>query len=255
MTRVEILGLPVDDVTLPRAIEILIQAMRPGSPARQVAFLNADCVNLAAHDPGYRQTLRNADWVFGDGAGVRFAAWANGTRLQDNVNGTDLYPLLMRVMALAGKRVFFLGARPEVVAEVAARAEQNWPGLRVAGYHHGYFSAEEEDQVLEEIRQAKADLLLVALGAPRQDQWIRRNLNRLEVRVAMGVGGLFDFFSGRIPRAPAWVRSLHMEWGFRLFQEPARLWRRYLLGNPIFLARVLRAKLGTLTAAPEEVRS
>lgn len=255
MASVEVLGIPVDNVTMLEAIQILLHAMRPGSPSRQVAFLNADCVNISYRDPVYRQSLQDSNWVFGDGIGVRLAAQAVGTPLVDNVNGTDLYPALMPVLALAGRSVYFLGARPGVAERMAQRARERWPGLQVAGVRHGYFSPEEEEGVVAEIRAARPDLLLVAFGAPRQDVWIRDNLDRLGARVAMGVGGLFDFYSGGIPRAPGWVRSLHMEWAYRLYQEPRRLWRRYLIGNAVFLTRVLGARLGLPAFLPEGARS
>ena len=120
---------------------------------------------------------------------------------------------------------------------------KNFPGLELAGWQHGYFSAEEEAKVIEDIRRSGADLVLVALGAPRQELWIRRCLGKLGAKVVIGVGGLLDFYSGRIPRAPRWIRKLGMEWCYRLYQEPRRLWRRYLVGNVVFLVRLAMIRL------------
>jgi N-acetylglucosaminyldiphosphoundecaprenol N-acetyl-beta-D-mannosaminyltransferase len=111
--------------------------------------------------------------------------------------------------------------------------------VTVCGTQHGYFSTAEETDVLRSIEDAKTDLLLVAFGAPKQDLWIREKLGSSNVRVAIGVGGLFDFFSGRIPRAPLWLREMGLEWTYRLYQEPRRLWRRYVVGNAIFLLRTM----------------
>ncbi len=130
-----------------------------------------------------------------------------------------------------------------MAADVARWLAKHYPGVEVAGFRHGYFAAGEEAEVIEEIRDSGADLVLVAFGAPRQELWIRRNLSRLGAKVVIGVGGLLDFFSGRIPRAPRWVRKLGMEWCYRLCQEPKRLWRRYLVGNVVFLARLAMVKL------------
>jgi N-acetylglucosaminyldiphosphoundecaprenol N-acetyl-beta-D-mannosaminyltransferase len=128
------------------------------------------------------------------------------------------------------------------VAEGVVRwLAKHHPGVELAGWRHGYFSAEEEAKVIEDIRRSGAELVLVALGAPRQELWIRRARSRLGAKVMIGVGGLLDFFSGRIPRAPRWIRKLGLEWCYRLCQEPKRLWRRYLVGNAVFLARLALA--------------
>ena len=114
----------------------------------------------------------------------------------------------------------------------------------MAGFHHGYYAPADESKVLDEIRASGATILLVALGAPRQDVWISRNLAGTGVRVAMGVGGLFDFYSGRIPRAPQWLREMGLEWIYRLYQEPGRMWRRYLVGNITFLYHTALQRVG-----------
>ena len=116
-----------------------------------------------------------------------------------------------------------------------------FPEVQISGFRDGYFH--DEESLIKTIRESRTDVLLVAMGVPYQDEWIAANLDRLGVRVAMGVGGLFDFYSGRIPRAPQWVRELGLEWAFRLCQEPGRMWRRYIIGNTVFLARVVSARI------------
>jgi N-acetylglucosaminyldiphosphoundecaprenol N-acetyl-beta-D-mannosaminyltransferase len=133
-----------------------------------------------------------------------------------------------------------LGAKPGVAEAVAGWVRENHPGMLISGVQHGYFAADEEPEVLEKIASSGASLLLVAFGAPRQDQWIAAHKHELGgVKVAIGVGGLFDFFSGEKQRAPLWLREMGMEWAFRLWLEPARLWKRYVVGNGVFLLRVL----------------
>jgi N-acetylglucosaminyldiphosphoundecaprenol N-acetyl-beta-D-mannosaminyltransferase len=166
-----------------------------------------------------------------------------GQPVRDNVNGTDLFPRLAAALEGSGKRIYLLGGRPGVAEGVAGWLARNYPGVELAGWRNGYFSAEEETTVIEDIRRSGADVVLVAFGAPRQDLWIRGNLSKLGAKVVIGVGGLLDFFSGRIPRAPRWIRKLGIEWCYRLCQEPKRLWRRYLLGNVVFLARLARIRL------------
>jgi len=236
-SRVTVLGIPVDNLSMSAAVAAIVARLDRPRPS-QVCFLNADCVNLSHRDRPYLEVLRAADLVLADGIGLKIAARAAGIRLRDNVNGTDLFPRLCQSLSDTGKSLFLLGAKPGVADAVCDWVARRHPGVAIAGCRHGYFSPAEEPMVVDEIAQSGADLLLVAFGSPRQDLWIHRHLGLLGVKVAMGVGGLFDFYSGRIPRAPVWMRKAGLEWLFRLTREPGRLWKRYLLGNPRFLARV-----------------
>lgn len=242
----EILGLPLDNVTLDEAVENIL---RPSGHTRQVSFINVDCVNRSCRDPEYQAILRNSDLRLADGIGLRIAGHLLHSEIRQNVNGTDLFPVLCETMQKRGYGIFLLGGRPGVCDEVAARITARFPGLRVRGTRHGYFRPDEESAVVDAINASGADVLLVAFGAPLQEKWIRRNQHRLAVRSALGVGGLFDFYSGRIPRAPQWLREIGLEWAYRLYQEPGRMWRRYLVGNALFLARVFAEKVIANTGA------
>lgn len=239
--RIELLGIPLDNLTMAEAVEAILDRLDSPAP-QQVCFVNADCVNLACRHPEYLDVLRCADLVFADGVGMRLAGIALGKRIRENVNGTDLFPHLCAALQRTGKSIFLLGARPGVAEGVCRWIERHYPRVAVAGCEHGYFSADQEQAVIQTVADSGADVLLVAFGAPRQELWIRRHLDALGVKVAIGVGGLFDFYSGRIPRAPGWMRRIGLEWLYRLAQEPGRLWRRYLLGNPRFLLRVAQAR-------------
>jgi N-acetylglucosaminyldiphosphoundecaprenol N-acetyl-beta-D-mannosaminyltransferase len=173
-----------------------------------------------------------------DGIGVRIASGVLGGPVRENVNGTDLLPRLCSTLQKSGHSLFLLGARPGVASEMARRLLRQYPELKIAGTCHGYFDHQDETQIARSIRRSGADVVLTALGAPRQDVFNEEQLEEMGVRVAIGVGGLFDFYSGRIRRAPEWVRELGFEWLFRLVQEPRRLWRRYVIGNVEFLFRV-----------------
>ncbi|MHB2021571.1 MAG: WecB/TagA/CpsF family glycosyltransferase, partial [Candidatus Xenobia bacterium] len=221
------------------ALTLLRARLQQGTPA-QVCFVNADCVNLAFRNPEYRSVLQRAGLAFADGIGVEIAARLQGRHFVDNVNGTDMFPRLCAMLERSGHRIFLLGARPGVAEETAGWIRRHHPNLPVAGVQHGYF--ERDDDVVRQIKASGADVLLVGMGAPRQDLWIARHLRECGVTLAMGVGGLFDFYSGRIPRAPAWMRSCGLEWVWRLYQEPGRMWRRYLIGNLVFLARALAGR-------------
>jgi N-acetylglucosaminyldiphosphoundecaprenol N-acetyl-beta-D-mannosaminyltransferase len=236
--RIDVLGVPIDNLTMEESVQYILEAAT-GKVARQLCFVNTDCVNQSLRDPSYGQHLRKADLVLADGIGIRLAGKITRREFRQNVNGTDLFPRLCSRMQDSNLGLYLLGARPGIAEAFAGWVNANYPGVRVKGYRDGYFDASQEATVLREIRESDAAILLVAFGSPRQDLWIGDHLPELGVRLAMGVGGLFDFYSGRIPRAPQWMRELSLEWIYRLYQEPRRMWRRYLVGNAVFLSRVI----------------
>ncbi|MDH3527119.1 MAG: WecB/TagA/CpsF family glycosyltransferase [Gammaproteobacteria bacterium] len=246
--RLTLFGISITNTTMSEAIDWLLTR----AAARQtsnVAFVNADCLNKAYIYSEYHRTLNQADCVLPDGIGINIGARMLDLSLRENVNGTDLFPELCRRLADTPLSIFLLGARPGIAGISAEKMQLRFPGLKVAGTHHGYFSHEEEPGVIERINRSGADLLLVALGAPRQELWVQEHRHALQPPVRLGVGGLFDFYSDRIPRAPQWLRELGLEWIWRLLQEPGRMWRRYLVGNPLFIFRIWRQKVfGTTTA-------
>ena len=240
--EVTILNIRIDNLTMSDAVERIADAVEGGGAPLQVCFVNADCANIAYEDKGYLRAIRSAGLVLADGIGMKLAGKLLGREIRQNVNGTDLFPRMCEMLNERGKSVYFLGARPGVAETAAEWTRERYPALVVAGGRYGYFPEDEDDAVVQEIAASAADVLLVAFGAPRQDEWIARRLGRLGVRAAMGVGGLFDFVSGRIPRAPAWMREIGMEWLYRLIREPERMWKRYLVGNALFVFRALREK-------------
>jgi N-acetylglucosaminyldiphosphoundecaprenol N-acetyl-beta-D-mannosaminyltransferase len=193
----------------------------------------------AEKDPGLAGALESADLVVADGAGVSLAARMKGRTLP-RIPGIELMEKLCARAVARDWRVFLLGAAPGVADRAAAVLRAKYPGLDVAGTRHGYFSREEEPEVLRQVSRAAPDLLFVALDVPRQDVWIHRNLARLNARVAMGVGGSFDVISGRLYRAPRWMSQTGLEWLYRLIQEPRRL--RRMAGLPVFFLKALFQK-------------
>lgn len=236
-------GLPIRDTTLPEAAATIIAAAQSNAKLN-VAFVNAHCVNQFHQDESYRRSLQAFDVLYADGVGMRIAAKAAGDDLADNVNGTDLFPILCEEAAESGVPIFLLGAQRGRADETARRMAMLYPGLNIAGTHHGFFDSDEDEQaVIERINASNAAILFVALGVPLQEKWIERNRARLRPNVILGVGGLFDYYSGAIPRAPEHLRDNGLEWAWRLAQEPTRLWRRYVIGNLQFMARVAWCKL------------
>ncbi|MDH5536077.1 MAG: WecB/TagA/CpsF family glycosyltransferase [Betaproteobacteria bacterium] len=235
--KVNLLDVEIANISMAAALDRLVEMAR-GDRLQQVAFVNADCLNIAVRDPAYRDLLGGPPLVLADGIGIRQALkWFAGVGLKENVNGTDLFPQLCITAAANGLSLYLLGARPGVAAGAAEAARKLAPALRIAGARDGYFSSEEAGAVIEEINASGADIVLVAMGVPAQEFWIRSHAAALRCGVAIGVGGLFDFYSGRIARAPLWMREIGLEWVYRLMQEPGRMWRRYLVGNPLFLWR------------------
>lgn len=202
-----------------------------------IYFLNADCVNKSCKDQEYRRILRNSSLVLADGIGIQIATGMSGGKMAANLNGTDLLPHLCEFSIKNKKKVYLLGAKPGVAEKMKNNLEASYPGIEVVGFCDGYFERKTEGKVLEEISDLKADIVLVAMGVPLQEKWISKNRASISSGLVLGVGGLFDFYSGNIVRAPKWIRSIGMEWLFRLSQEPKRLWRRYIIGNPLFLMR------------------
>lgn len=239
MRRIRLFDFSLCDSDLNETIGIILDLLDGDSP-QPIYFVNAHCVNLSYRDDEYRRILQEAPYLFADGVGMALAARWTGTPLRDNVNGTDLYPLLCEALGERGARLYLLGAKPGVAERMAERARSDCPGLVIAGAQHGYFEESETPTIIRRIREASPDVVLVALGAPRQEKWIHWHLGEIGAKAVMGVGGLFDFYSGDIPRAPVWMRRIGLEWCFRMAQEPRRLWKRYLLGNIIFLANILR---------------
>lgn len=240
-----VLGVRIRNVTRQQAIELVEEAIgRRDGPAVSIFFVNAHTLNLAASDLSYRQVLNSADLVFADGTGVRWAARLQGVRVRENLVGTDFTPALLESHPGRGHSYFMLGADVRTIGVAADYARRAFPGWRQAGYHHGYLASEPlSSAAIDAINAARPDVLLVGMGNPIQEQWIQQNLPRVNVAVCMGIGGLFDYWAGNVSRAPTWLRKLGHEWLWRLYQQPALKARRYLVGNPLFLARVVRERL------------
>lgn len=243
---IRILGMQIWNATADEAVSHVIDVMRSEISPQPVFFVNAACFNIAAVDPEYQAIMNGPGSVLVDGIGVKLAGMLTDQPVRENVNGTDLFPRICealeqrRTHGETAGRIYLLGAREEAVQGTAAWIREHYPHVQVVGARNGYDPPEAIDEVLREIRESGADLLFVAMGVPLQEKWIAKHLSQTGVQVAMGVGGLFDFYSGRIARAPRWVRKLGFEWLYRLLQEPRRMAKRYLIGNATFLWKIFR---------------
>lgn len=240
-----IFDVPVDRLTvdeLNRAIASYVD----NNHHALVLNVNVHCLNLAYEQPWLRQFLNQADLVFCDGAGVILGARILGAPIEQRITFADA---LWDVAAFAAEHdysLYFLGARPGVARKAADNLLQAYPKLRIVGTQHGYFDkakdSPENQAVIEAINRARPNLLLVGFGMPLQEKWLSTNWANIDANVAISLGAIFDFISGELQRAPAWMNDHGLEWLGRLVIEPRRLWRRYLVGNPLFLWRVLNER-------------
>lgn len=243
IASVPVLGVRVDRVGQQAAldaIEEIIERWRTAEetlPCRQIVTVNPEFVMAAQRNAEFRSAINEAALVLADGMGVVWATRFLGEPAPERVTGTDTLAELAKRCAEKGYRLYLLGAAPGVAEVAAQRLQQLAPGLEIAGTYAGSPAPEEEGGIIERMRTARADVLCVAYGAPAQELWIHRNLARLPVALAMGVGGAFDFLAGRQQRAPLFMRRAGLEWLYRLYREPWR-WRR-MLALPQFAARVL----------------
>ncbi len=238
-----VLGVRVDRVTREQALEriermiALCRAHAGVQQCQQVVTVNTEFVMAAQRNSEFREAINHAALAVADGIGIVWASSVGKERVPERITGTDTIEALAKRCATSDYRMYLLGAGPGVAEQAAARLQAIAPGLVIAGTYAGSPAPDEEGAILERIRAANADVLFVAYGAPAQDLWIYRNLARLPVAVAMGVGGAFDFLSGRQRRAPRLMQRMGLEWLYRLYREPWR-WRR-MLAIPRFMLYVL----------------
>jgi N-acetylglucosaminyldiphosphoundecaprenol N-acetyl-beta-D-mannosaminyltransferase len=237
VNQTRVLGVRVDCLDMPAALR-RIEALIDAGGAHLVATVNPEFVMRARRDREFARVLESADLCLADGSGVVWAARRQGCTMPGPVTGVDLVPELAVLCSRRGFRLFLLGAAPGVASDLADRLVTRYPGLEVAA-HAGSPDPSSDEQTLALISKQRPQLLLVAYGAPKQELWIDRVMARLGPTVAIGVGGTFDYLTGRVPRAPAWMRRAGMEWFFRLVRQPWRIRRMAVL--PAYALEVLRA--------------
>ncbi len=236
--RINIMGVGFDSLTLPEAVERAEELMAE----RRAAFVvtpNPEIVMTCWENPDAMDAVQNADLVLPDGVGVVYGARILGTPLKGKLPGIDFATELMRRMAKCGGRVYLLGAKPGVAETAGERMKAQFPGLEICGTHDGYF--QDDAPVIKDINALQPDLLLVCLGAPKQELWMHRNAAALEVGLMAGLGGSLDVFAGTVKRAPVFFQKLGLEWFYRLIKEPWRFKRMMKL--PKFLFACIGKKL------------
>lgn len=242
--HVNLFGCRIDNVSMQETLGKIEGFIASGRPHQHVV-VNVDKLVKASRDPALRRIINECALVNVDGMPVVWASRLLGQPLKERVAGIDLFEALMARAAHAGWRVFLLGAREEVVREVAASYTRRYPGLRLAGWRNGYWQdGVEEAQVARQVRDSGADLLFVALSSPKKEQFLGRWQAGMRIPFAMGVGGSFDVAVGRIRRAPVWMQKAGLEWFHRFLQEPRRMFRRYFIDDMAFIWLVMKEAFG-----------
>ncbi len=237
---VEILGVSIDSITMDTALKKIL-GFQKEERLHTVFTPNAEILMAAQNDTGLKDILNSADLTVADGMGVVVAARILGLELPQKISGIDLTMHLLPAACTMNIPVYLLGGMPGVSEDAARNLKKEFPGLDVRGCFHGYFDAQEETEVINRINNSGAAILLVGLGAPRQEKWIYKNSSLLDVRVCIGIGGSLDVFSGRKKLAPEIIRKSGLEWFYRLCLEPWRYKRMSVL--PVFAAKVIYERL------------
>jgi N-acetylglucosaminyldiphosphoundecaprenol N-acetyl-beta-D-mannosaminyltransferase len=246
--RVEMMGCLIDNLSMEETLQKIEGFIESGDPHQHVV-VNVDKLVKASKDPELRRIINECALINVDGMPVVWASRLLGKPLKERVAGVDLFESLVKRAAEKEWRVFFLGAREEIVSGVKNLYEKTLPGLRVAGYRNGYWRSEEEATVVKLIADSRPDLLFVAISSPKKEEFLSRYQAEMKVPFAMGVGGTFDVVVGNVKRAPLWMQQRSLEWFFRFLQEPGRMFKRYFIDDMFFfwlLSKELLRKLARL---------
>lgn len=238
----KILDVNIDQINMDQAVLRVKELISREDETALIVTPNSEMIAMAAEDPELARILNSAQLAAADGAGVVIASKILGEPLNERVAGFDLVCRLFKEFSTAETRFYFLGGRPGVVDQAVEnlRADPELAALNIAGYHHGYLDREKQQQVIAEINSKEVDILLVGMGVPLQEKFLDNNLEKLDVKAALTVGGSFDVLAGEVKRAPLWMQQASLEWFYRLLQEPSRFGRMLLL--PKFLYLVLKSK-------------
>lgn len=238
--RMNILGVLLDQTDYQKAYR-QTERFLDSSGNKVIVTPNAEIVMAAQKNPELRAALNSADLCLPDGIGVVIASKILGKPLAERTTGFDF---MMKLLELANKRslsLFLLGGKPEVAEKAGEKISSMFPNVKIVGVHHGYFSENEEEAIIDSINHAKPDILLVAMGCPKQEIFMIKNKSKMQFKIAMGVGGSFDVLSGNVQRAPQFVQNIGLEWLYRLIMQPSRLKRVGAL--PIFLVKVISRRI------------
>lgn len=235
----DILGVPVTPFTMDQAVAWLMQRTAE-KKVTQVVTANAEIIMMCQKMPEYRALLQKTDLVLPDGAGTVWAGRKLGYKVPERVAGYDLFLKILEYSANHGTKIFLFGAAPGVGEAAKAKAEALFPGVQISGLRNGYFTKEDEPDIIKEINASGAEVLFAALGAPKQEFWLAQHRDELTPPLRIGLGGSFDVLAGKMQRAPKWMQKASLEWLFRLYKQPSRLGR--MMAIPRFMLKIFLAK-------------
>lgn len=238
-TRINFFGVNLDIITMQETLERISKFIKNKEGVQHVVVNVAKLV-YAQKDTQLREIINSCPLINVDGAGVILGAKFLGINIPERVAGIDLMEKLIEYSAQKGYRPYFFGASEEIVKSVVEIYKEKYPQLEIAGYRNGYYNEDEEADVVENVKNSKADILFVAMGSPKKEIFLSKYSKVMEVPFTMGVGGSFDVVAGKVQRAPEWMQKTHSEWIYRLIQEPKRMWKRYTVTNTIFLGMILK---------------
>ncbi|MGA2139158.1 MAG: WecB/TagA/CpsF family glycosyltransferase [Verrucomicrobiia bacterium] len=237
--KVTLFGVPVNNLTMRETVDC-IEAMVGDGKVHQHVVINVDKIVKMESNQALRAAVLDCDLINVDGQPIIWASRILQSPLEERVTGIDLFDVLIARCAERGFRPYLLGARQDVVAKTVDVLKAKYPKLQLAGWRNGYWSANEEHAVVQEIKKVRPDVLCMAVGSPKQELFLCKWKKEMQVPFVMGVGGSFDVTAGVLKRAPRWMQDSGLEWLFRLAQEPRRLWRRYLKEDMAFFRLVWR---------------
>lgn len=237
----DILGVNVDIVKMNEVVEIISEFLKSDS-VKTIYTPNSEIIMLAQNDTSLKEVLNTADLLIADGIGVVWASKILGVKIPERVTGFDTMQKLLERGRNGSISFYFLGGEPGIAEKAQLNLESTYPDINILGTHHGYFDSDDNSSIIDEINSLSPDVLLVALGAPRQEKWINKHKHKLNVKVCMGVGGCFDVIAGKVKRAPVIFQKLGLEWFYRLLKQPSRFKRTLKL--PQFGIYVVFKKMG-----------
>lgn len=241
MECVKMFGVDVASFNMQQTIEYIDESIQKNITMQHVV-INASKIVLMQECDGLKEIIKKCELINADGQSIVWASKVLGTPLPERVAGVDLMFKLIELAEKKGYGVYFFGATQDVVEKTVNTFKEKYPNLIVSGYRNGYFGPEDDNAIVEDMKNSNAKILFVAFSSPKKEYWLSKNIDKINIPFCMGVGGSFDIVAGKTERAPKWMQDIGLEWFYRFIQEPRRMWKRYLIGNLKFIYYVLKEK-------------
>jgi N-acetylglucosaminyldiphosphoundecaprenol N-acetyl-beta-D-mannosaminyltransferase len=242
LPEINFMGARVNPITMEETLRLIDEMIKSGKPHQHIVVNTAKIVNMQKNKE-LANDVNTSDIINADGMGVVWGARLLGEKIPERVAGIDLFAKLLELSEKKGYRVYFFGAKDDVLKAMIVNLKEKYPKLKIAGYRNGYYYDEEQNIIANNIRKSKAQLLFLGITSPKKERFIHSQLKNTGVSFAMGVGGSFDVFAGKTKRAPLWMQKIGLEWFYRLIQEPKRMFGRYFKTNSVFLWMLVKEKV------------